>query len=311
MVPVILVVIILNFVIVHLAPGDPALIMSGQQADWKYIEAMREKWGLDKPIYEQLFIYLGAVAQGDLGFSIAQGRPVFQILMEKILSSMLLVLVAEFVSLGIGIILGVYAARKYLSKLDTSISIVSLVFYSMPPFWLGLMLIILFSLNLHWFPITGLISFGVKPEIGLEYYLNILWHLFLPALTLTLTIGIPIFTRITRASMVEVMNEEYILTARAKGLSENRIFFVHALRNALIPVITAAHVWIGMAFTGAVVIEIVFGWPGLGKLMFDSVAIRDYPVLMGIFIVVAVIVVVSSLIADILAAFLDRRITFE
>ena len=311
MVPVILAVIILNFVIIHLAPGDPALIMSGEMASYEYIESLREKFGLNRPLHEQLFVYLSSVLQGDLGFSLSQSRPVSTVILEKLPASLLLVLSAESVSLGVGLMLGVYAARRYLTKSDAIISVASLTSYSMPPFWLGLMLIIVFSLNLHWFPTSGLISFGVKPEAGSEYFLNILWHLFLPALTLALSTGIPQFTRITRAAVVEVMREDYILTARAKGLSENRIFTVHALRNALIPIITAAHVWIGLAFTGAVIVEIVFGYPGLGKLMFDSINVRDYPVLMGIFVVTAVLIVVTSLIADILSAFIDRRITFD
>jgi peptide/nickel transport system permease protein len=308
-VPVILAVLVLNFFLIKLAPGDPALTMAGEWATNEQVEMVRQKWGLDQPLLTQLLHYLGNLLRGDLGFSYHYHMPVLEVIMLRLPKTLLLVMTAMILGISIGTLLGVYSARHYGTGLDMSLSGVSLVFYSIPVFWLGLLLIIVFGLNLKWFPYTGYISFGVKG--GLATIVDVLWHMVLPAFTLMACLYIPVFLKISRASVIEVMKEDYITTARAAGLGERVVFMRHALRNAIVPVVQMVGIWMSSALTGVVLTETVFSWPGMGTLMYSAIIMRDYPLLMGIFLVSAIWVVLTFLVVDIATAYLDPRVTYE
>lgn len=310
MIPVVLIVIVFNFTLIHLAPGDPVTILAGEAGTREYVEATRKRYGLDEPIYKQLAIYLINVLRGDLGYSFAHSRPVLELIIEKTPATLLLVLTSQSLSIVFGTILGAFCARRYRTKTDYVISFLSLIMYSIPGYWLGLILILVFGIGLRVFPIWGMISAGAG-FTGIDYIKDILWHLFLPALTLSAAWLTPLFTRIARSSVIEVMKEDYITVARAKGLTENTIFFKHALRNALIPTVTQAGLILGFVLGGALMTETIFAWPGLGRFMYESIFRRDYPVLMGLFLVTSLCVVAAGLITDIIYGFLDPRVVYK
>jgi len=310
MIPVVLIVIVFNFTIVHLAPGDPAVILAGERATAEYVEATRKRYGLDRPIHEQLILYLMSLMRGDFGDSLAYHRPVLELIVEKIPATLLLVLTSQLVSMVLGTLIGALSAKKYGSRTDRLISFTSVILYSMPVFWFGLILILVFGITLRWFPIWGITS----PEMQLSGWgqvVDILWHLFLPVVTLSAAYLTPIFVRLSRSSVMEVMKEDFIMAARAKGLTENVVFFKHALRNALLPTVTQAGLLLGFVLSGALMTETVFGWPGLGRFMYESIFRRDYPTLMGLFIITSVCVAVASLITDIVYALLDPRVVYK
>lgn len=309
MVPAIFMVVVLNFVLIHLTPGDPASALSGDHASAEHIEEVRRSYGLDRPILHQLGVYLSKLARGDLGFSFAMRRPVTDIILERIPATLLLILTSQVIAIPGGTALGTYAARHYGSPIDRVLSMAGLGFYAVPVFWSGMMLILLFGVVLLWFPTSGMVSFSAPPE-GIGRMLNIAWHLVLPSLALALY-TLPTYLRLTRASLLEVMREDYISTARASGFSENIIFFRYALRNALLPTVTMAGLSLGLLFAGALLTETVFGWPGTGRLMIESVRRRDYPILMGVFLITSVGVVLASLFTDLIYAALDPRVTYE
>ncbi len=307
LVPVVLLIVTLNFILVKLAPGDPALALAGEWATREQVEATREQWGLNKPLQEQLGVYLLNLAHGDLGFSYHYNQPVSQVLMGRLGPSLILVLTAMVIGMTLGTLIGAYSASRYGTKTDTAISAISLASYSIPVFWLGLILILVLALNLHWFPYSGTVSFG---KSGLAALLDGMWHLILPATTLVLALYLPVFLRVARASVIEVMREDHVTTARAAGLFEDDIFLKHILRNALLPIVQMAGVWMGNALTGVVLTETVFSWPGMGTLLYDSILRRDYPVLMGIFTLAGIWVVIAFLIADIVSAYIDPRVSY-
>jgi peptide/nickel transport system permease protein len=314
-IPTLIIIIIINFLIIHLAPGDPAAVFTmggglfgGPDRD-KLIMEVRMKFGLDRPIQEQLIAYIVNVLKGDLGYSFFKGKPVTMLIMQTVPATLLLILTSELLAILIGTLLGAYSASKMGSKIDVGLFFASSVLYSMPIFWLGLMLILAFSFNLSLFPTSGMVTV-TGAGTGMAYLLDVLWHLFLPALALCLTI-LPVFLRITRASVMEIMREDFIVTARAVGLKERTIFFRHALRNALIPVVTTAALFLGFVLSGTVLIETVFGWPGMGRLMFDALTQRDYPLLLGIFVFTSICVVYVTLITDIIYAYLDPRVVYK
>jgi peptide/nickel transport system permease protein len=309
-IPVLLIVVISNFILIHIAPGDPATIMAGPFAqDPVYIQAMRVKYGLDKSLPEQLFIYLANILRGDFGYSYSYGKPVLEVISSRMPASLLLIATGGIASILIGIFVGVICAMRYGKKTDTALSFMSLVTFSMPIFWLGLMLMLVFALRLHWFPTSGMMSV-VGEYSAMGRGLDILWHLFLPVASIVL-VWFGEYVRITRASIAEVMNEDFITTARAIGYSERTIFFKQAFRNALLPVVSVAGMELGMVLVGGTVMaETVFAWPGMGSLMFDAIKFRDYPLLMGNFIIMCVIVVVATLITDVVYGLLDPRVEY-
>ena len=317
-IPVVLLVIVINFSLIHLAPGDPATALAGEQATREMIEATAERYGLNKPIYEQLWIYITGVVRGDLGtsYTYTSGTPVISLIAPAAFNTLMLVIPAMVLSFGLGTALGVYAAGKHPSKRDTTIVSTSLVFYSMPTFWTGLLLLLVFGLYLKLFPLAGISSVTQVgwttngPDAGIMYFLDEVWHAVLPITALT-GYYLPVYLRLSRSSVMEVMREEFITAARAKGLEERTVLFRHALRNAILPSVTMLGLWIGLALTSSALTEIVFGWPGLGRLLYESIFSRDYPVLMGIFVTVSMCVIAATLITDVVCAWLDPRIVYK
>lgn len=305
-VPLIFLVITINFLIVHTAPGDPTHILLGEAATKEFVEAVRAKFGLDKPLYMQYLLYISRVVQGDLGYSILRAQSVDSLIVERLPATLLLIFSAMCISVLVGIFLGVTASKKPYSLRDNLATGIALFGVSMPTFWLGQMLLIAFAIYAGVFPITGLRTLRIE-MIGFDYVLDVLHHLMLPAVTLA-AFHLAFITRLTRASMLEVLGQDFIVTARAKGLSDRTVTYRHGLRNALLPVTTYTGLSIGLLFAGAIMTETVFAWPGMGSLLYDSLRLRDYPVLLGIFIFVSVMVIISNLVVDILYGFLDPRI---
>jgi peptide/nickel transport system permease protein len=301
----ILAVIIVTFLLVRLAPGDPTYILVGEVGDESFVRAARERLGLDKPLYEQFVIYISNVFRGDLGYSYLRSEPVAKLIVERIPATLLLVLTAMFISALIGIIVGTIAAAKR-GAADLTLSTLSIVGISIPYFWLAQIILIIFAVWLGVFPLGGMVSVGHDYQ-GLQYFIDVVYHLTLPAMTLAI-FNIAFTTKITRGSVQEALTQDYILTARAKGIPESRVVFRHALRNALIPVVTYTGFNTGVLLVGAILTETVFAWPGMGSLLYDSIRLRDYPVVLGIFIYGSIIVVLANLLVDILYGILDPRI---
>ncbi len=304
----ILALIIINFFLIHLAPGDPAHILAGQSGDEKYYEFIRAKFGLDRPLGTQLWIYLTSVLRGDFGYSLGYQQPVIAVIFERVPATLLLMLSAVTFSAVAGVVLGVEAARRKNTFPDRAINTFTLVGYSVPSFSVGHLLLIVFALYLGLFPAQNMSSAGQELS-GLDYWLDVLSHLVLPMMTLAIVYLAQVM-RLTRTSMLNVLGENFITTARAKGLKEGRVIYGHALRNALLPVITLIGSDFGMLLSGAVLVETVFAWPGLGRLMIDSLAMRDYPVLMGLFLLMSTSVAVVNFITDLTYAVLDPRINY-
>lgn len=303
-VPVVFGILVLSFLLIHAAPGDPIVIFLGEGGASPEFEAsIRERLGLDRPLLEQFLIYAGNALTGDLGTSVHEGRPVVDIILDRLFPTVLLM--GSSIAFGaiVGILMGVYAATRPFAARDNAVVATSLIFYSLPNFWLGQMLILVFAVWLGVLPAAGMYSLlGNTP-----YWLDVAWHLVLPTLTLGTTLA-AFVARFVRGSMIEAIGQDYILTARAKGLGDRAIFYKHALRNALLPVVTYIGLRIGYMLSGAVVIESVFGWPGLGLLMIDALFSRDYPLILGMFIVVSLSVTIITFLVDILYAHLDPRI---
>ncbi|MBP2171398.1 peptide/nickel transport system permease protein [Erwinia toletana] len=299
---------ILNFFLIHMAPGDPAMVMAGEagDSDQIFVDQLRERFGLNQPLYMQLFIYLSSVIHLDLGFSYRQSLPVLQLIIDRLPATLLLSFTAFVISLGLGILGGNVASARQGRWSDSLISFVALIFYATPLFWLALMAVLLFSVQLNWLPGFGYSTVG-SDFTGIAYALDVLKHLILPAGTLGLFF-MAVYARMTRASMLEVNQMDFVKTAKAKGLRPGQIQRRHVLRNAMLPVVTLAGLQAGQLVGGGVLIETVFAWPGIGRLMFDALTQRDYNLLLGVFVVSAAIVLFFNLITDILYRLVDPRI---
>ena len=306
MVPVILAIICICFLIIHLAPGDPATILAGETATDEYIAELKAQFGLNEPLWKQLLLYMGNVFQGNLGESFADRVPVSSMLLERMQVTLMLVLPSEILAILIGTLLGLVAAKHENRLQDHLISNASIVLYCMPAFWLGMMLMLLFAVNLKWLPTSGMQSFNTD----LSPFLDTLRHMILPSLTLIL-VRIPIYLKLARSSIVEVAQEDFINTARAIGYSERVVYRRHALRNALLPTVTQVGMSISSLFSGALLTETVFSWPGMGRMVYEAISSRDYPVIMGGFLVSAIMVVIGSFITDIIYMYLDPRVVAE
>ncbi|HWQ17944.1 MAG TPA: ABC transporter permease [Sulfolobales archaeon] len=299
------VVVIVTFILVHITPGDPTYVLAGEISDESFIKAVREKFGLDKPLYEQLVIYLLNVVKGDLGYSYLRSEPVASLVMSRIPATVVLVITAMLAASILGILLGILAAiRRGLA--DIFISMISLVGVSVPYFWLGQMMLLAFSVNLGLFPTGGMVSVRGSYE-GIYYYLDVLHHLFLPATTLAI-FNMAYVTKMTRGALINELAQDYILTARAIGMSEKNIVLRYALRGALIPVTTFIGFNTGVLLISAIVTETVFSWPGMGSLLYSSLKLRDYPVMLGVFIYGSLIIIVISFVIDIIYMILDPRV---
>lgn len=298
------------FILVRLAPGNPIDYIIGEAgADREMIERLTAEMGLDQPLYVQLLRYLAQVATGNLGYSFVSSAPVIELILDRLPATLLLMTSQLFFSIVLGVGLGVLSARRPNSLLDNTITVFSLASFAIPVFWLGQLLILGFGYYLDWFPIQGMINLRAG-YTGFAHVLDVAHHMVLPVLTLTLY-NVALILRLTRGSMLEVIGQEYIKVARSKGLSENTVMIKHALRNALLPVVTVIGLEFRTLIAGAVLTETVFAWPGLGRLTFDAINARDYPLLMGMFIFVCILVAIGNLITDLLYALLDPRIRYH
>ena len=307
-VPVIFAILVLNFLLLHLAPGDAAQVLAGEagSATPEYMAQLRQRFGLDRPLLVQLLLYLKQMLSLDLGFSFRHSMPVLDLILVRLGPTLLLMLTTFAVAVSAGIVLGLLAASRAGSWRDTLISVLALVSYATPLFWVGLMLIVIFSVKLGWLPTSGMETVGAFYE-GWARVLDIGRHLVLPALSLSL-FYLALYVRLMRAAVLEQAGMDYVTTARAKGLNETRITLSHVLRNAVLPVVTVAGVQMGGLLGGSVVVESVFAWPGLGLLAFQSLFARDFNLLLGIFFLSACLVVMLNLIVDIVLTVLDPRI---
>lgn len=294
LIPVLLGISFLVFLLVHLVPGDPVRVMLADAGSPEQVERMRRQLGLDRPIYVQYASFVVRAAQGDFGRSIHTRRPVAQEVAFRIPYTVRMAVAATIVAVAMGVVLGAIAAMHHQSALDYGTMVVALAGVSLPNFWLGLVLILMFSLHLRWLPPAGADSF---------------LHLILPAVTLG-TSSSAIIARLTRSSMLEVLRQDYIRTARAKGVGPRRLVYRHALKNAMIPVVSIVGMQFASLLGGAVIVETVFGWPGIGRLAVDAIFTRDIPVIQAVVLVAAVIFVFMNLLVDLLYGLLDPRIRY-
>lgn len=306
-IPLLLAVVVLNFLLIAFTPGDPITLLVGDfPAPPEYLEKMRREYGLDQPIWVQLASYLGKVLQGDFGYSFIAQQPVAPLILERVGATLLLTLSALVFASVAGVLFGVIAARTRGGAVDTGIQTAASAGYSIPDFWLGQLLILAFAIALGWLPSQGSEPIRGLPE-GMAGVMEQLRYLVLPAFALSLRY-LTLITRITRAAMLEVMNADFILAARARGASEWTVLTVHALRNAAAPVITVIGYNVGFILAGSALIEAVFAWPGIGRLLFESISKRDYPVMLAILLMVSATVVVANLVTDVVHRLIDPRI---
>lgn len=299
---------VMNFLLVRAAPGDPAMVMAGEAGatDEQYLQQLRERFDLDKPLPQQLLTYLGRLAQGDLGLSYRQQLPVLDLIVERLPATLLLTGAAFLLSLAFGVTLGVWASTRVGTWQDSAISLFSTLFYATPLYWLALLAVLVFSVWLPWLPAFGYETVGGGFS-GWRRALDIAHHMVLPTLVLA-TFFMAVYARMTRAAMLEAAGQDFVKTARAKGLSAGRILRAHVLRNALLPVVTLAGLQAGAMVGGAVIIETVFAWPGIGRLLFDALGQRDYSLLLGTFLVTAALAVLFNVITDLVYTLVDPRI---
>lgn len=301
----------LNFALIHLAPGDPVEVLVGEMggATEEVIADLRAEFGLDKPFYVQLAVYLRNVSTLNLGHSLYYDQTVTMLIAERIGATVLLVITALLVATIVGTFLGVFSAQNRRSIISHFVTVFALAGFSAPVFWVGIMLILLLSVKIPLLPIAGM-STSDSTATGLAHALDVAHHLILPSLTLAL-IYLAFYSRLSRASMLEVLDLDYIRTARAKGLSSRMVIYKHALRNAVLPVVTFAGLQFGQVISGALLVETVFAWPGLGTLAFESILRRDTPTLLGILFFSALLIVIMNLITDFIYRRIDPRIKVE
>ncbi|MDE0726600.1 MAG: ABC transporter permease [Alphaproteobacteria bacterium] len=304
----ILAVVILNFLLIHIAPGDIVDTIAGEMGgiSQELITEIRADYGLDKPLYEQLALYVSKILQGDLGHSFFYDVPVVDLIWDALPQTLLLVITALTLALVIGTVFGVIAARRPNGAFSHFITVLALIGFSAPVFWTGIMFLIAFASFIPLFPPAGMADPGLEPG-SLDYYLDVLHHMVLPVVTLAL-IYLAFYSRLSRASMLDVLGSDYVRTARAKGLSDRVVIYKHALRNALIPIVTIAGLQFAQILSGAVLVEAVFTWPGLGTLALEAILRRDGPTILGILFFSAVVVVIFNLLTDLTYNLIDPRI---
>jgi peptide/nickel transport system permease protein len=301
-------IVIVAFVVIHTAPGDPVLALAGQHGDAAYYAFIRAKFGLDRPLPEQFLVYAANVVRGDLGVSYVHGRPVIAVVLERLPATLLLMTSALAASSIAGLGLGVAAARRRERPTDLVVRIASLLGYATPSFWLAQIAALTLALGTGLFPVHG-ITDARQAWTGWRYAVDVVHHLALPALVLAAN-ELALTTRLVRTGVLEALATDYVRTARAKGLPEAAVTR-HALSNAMLPVVTVIGGRMGMVFTGAVLVETVFAWPGLGQLLLSSIQTRDMPVLLALFLLVSLAVIVANLVTDLACAWLDPRIRYE
>jgi peptide/nickel transport system permease protein len=323
LIPVLIGVSIIVFLFIHMIPGDPVLAILGERATVENVERARHELGLDRPLWEQYFLYVDKIFHGDLGRSIRSNTPVSQEMATKFPATIELAICAMIIALIVGLPAGIISAAKRNSIFDTTVMIGALIGVSMPIFWLGLMLAFLFSIFLKWLPFSGRIDPTIAIQIKTNFLLldslitgnweafkNSLAHLVLPSLALS-TIPMAIIARMTRSCLLEELSQDYIRTARAKGLKERRVLLRHALKNALLPVVTIIGLETGALLSGAILTETIFSWPGIGRWIYMAIQSRDYPIVQGATLLIALVYVLVNLLVDISYAFLDPRIRVQ
>lgn len=303
-VPLVVAVVIVNFVLIKAAPGDPVTVLIGDYpASQEYIDQIRAQYGLDQPIWVQLWRYLAEIGRGNLGMSLSQHQPVATLLLDRLPATVKLTLTALAIATVAGIALGTLGARWRGTALDSGTQAVTLLGYSVPEFWLGQLLIIVFAVQLGWLPLGG-----AQPVRGSDFtWLELLPYLVLPALALSFRYT-ALIGRMTRASMLEVDSSDFVTAARSRGLTDWQVLRRHTLRNASPPVVTVIGYNLGYILAGSVMIETVFSWPGIGRLLYDSITKRDYPVMTGILLMISISVVLANLLTDIVHALIDPRV---
>ena len=306
-IPLLLGIIVINFALIHAAPGDPVTIMIGPgSVSSEFIAQVRHDLGLDRPLLVQFVIYLKNVVQGDLGTSYVYRQPVLDVVLSRLPATLLLMGTAYVLAALVGIGLGVVSALRPRSWIDNLASVLSVIGYSVPAFWTSFLAILAFALSLRWFPAGGMVDVR-STATGMGRAVDILHHMVLPVLVLMFFYA-ALIARLTRASMLETLQSDYIVLARAKGLSNLRVTFRHALPNALLPVVTVIGLQFGDLLAGAVLTETVFSWPGLWRLIIDAAGQRDFPLLMGVFIMSALLAIVANIVTDLLYMVIDPRI---
>ena len=304
---VVLGVVTLTFLLLHAAPGDPAEQMLGPTATPEQLAAGRHALGLDRPLPVQYVAWLGRFARGDWGTSLVTGRPASRMLGQAWPATARLVLLSLFLSYGLGLAIGAVQAARHRTRLDTTLSVASVTLLALPGYWLGLMLVAVFTYLLRWLPAFGAAGFDVDELSGWARFVDGLRHLALPLLTLTL-IGAGAAARFTRGAMLDALEQPFVVAARAKGLTERRVLVHHVLRHALIPAITLLGLSLPALFSGAVFVEAVFAWPGVGRVLVEAVQARDYPVVMAATAVSAALVIIGNVAADVATGLVDPRV---
>lgn len=304
----VLAVVVLNFVLVHAAPGDPVETIAGASGGMspELMAQLRAEYGLDKPLLVQLGVYLSRVAQGDLGFSYYFNLPVSGMISERVPATLLLVVSAVLLAFVVGTALGVLSSRKPNGVLSQFITVLSLVGFAAPIFWVGIMLVILFASVWPILPVSGMRAIDATGG-GWADVIDVAQHMVLPTFTLSL-VYLAQYSRLARSAMLDVLGSDFIRTARAKGLAESVVLYKHALRNALLPVVTVLGLQFGNVLAGAILVETVFNWPGLGRLAFESVLRRDYPTILGVLLFSSIVVVVMNQVTDLCYRLIDPRI---
>lgn len=302
--PVVFVILVFNFVLTRMAPGDPITAIIGEYpAPAAYVEQLRTSLGLDRPIWQQLLIYLGQVVQGDLGYSFVNRQPVLPLILAKAGNTLALMVPGLILASVLGVVIGRLSLLLQGKFLDATLTGISLFGYSVPVFWFGQILIIIFAVELQWLPAQGMASLQSTGWSLLDY----LAHWALPGFTVTIFYA-AIVARVAKASLKEAVTGDYIVTALAKGSSQRRVFWRHVLPNGLIPIVSVIGYNFGLALTGAILVESVFSWPGLGSLFMSSIVSRDYPTLQGIFILAGIAVVLANIFTDALYGVIDPRV---
>lgn len=312
MVPLILLVIVVNFLLLHAAPGDPVralLGLGGEYVDPDIIESYRERYGLNRPLPLQLLSYIGRVARGDLGVSYYYKQPVLNVIVERVPRTLLLLIPALCIGVLGGATLGIIAAVRSHTVFDNVTTTAALFTWSLPLFWYAIMLLGLLAVRWDILPSGGMYNLR-DPAEGFARYVDLAHHMVLPVFCLALRQFAQI-QRLTRSNMLEVLQEQFVMVARSKGLAEKTVIYRHALRNALLPVVTVVGLSIGFLLVGSIITETIFAWPGSGRLLFQSISRRDYPVMLGMLIIVSVAMVIANLVTDLVYGLLDPRIQYE
>ena len=307
--PAVASILVVTFAVVHAAPGDPVVAVAGESGNQRYYDFMRNKFGLDRPLPQQFVTYTGNVLTGDLGTSFAQGQRVTSLIVERVPATLLLMGTAVALSTVGGIALGALAARRPFGPFDLAVSTTALIGYALPVFWMAQLAMLTIAFRTGWFPIQGMTDARAN-YTGLAHIADVARHLTLPALVLAAS-ELALITRMARTGILTEMDQDYVRVAQAKGLSASGALAHHALRNALLPIITVIGTRIGFLFSGAVLVETVFGWPGLGRLVLSAAQTRDHPVLLGMVLLVAFSLVVANLVTDLVYARVDPRIRYR